>query len=236
MMSENAIEVLRTEDGSATLYIDALKETYHSKHGALSESLHVYIRNGLDLISKEKDTICILEVGFGTGLNALLTLQHRKPNTTIYYFTLEPYPLEPSLIESYYSVFHDKPDALDLLPTLLEEDNTQLRKITEGFYFKMIAKKLQDINQSDIEIPNIESGVDLIYYDAFAPSKQAEMWDFETLSIASELMNNNALLTTYCAQGQFKRNLKALGLQLEAPKGAHGKREMTLAYKRIIKN
>lgn len=235
-MSENAIEVLSTDDGSATLYMDALKETYHSKHGALSESLHVYIRNGLDLIAIEKDSICILEVGFGTGLNALLTLQYRRPNTTIYYFTLEPFPLESSLIESYYSAFKDKPQSLNFLPALLDKENTQLRKITDGFYFKMIPKKLQDLNHTDIEIPDIEHGVDLIYYDAFAPSKQAEMWDIETLSIAAELMHDNALLTTYCAQGQFKRNLKSMGLELEAPKGAHGKREMTVAYKRIIKN
>lgn len=221
------VRILKTEDGSSTLYLEGLQETYHSVHGALSESLYVYIKHGLDLVPGNLNHIRILEIGFGTGLNVLLTLDHAAANKTIDVYSIEPFPLDLALLNEYYQDFDKRPESFDLLPKLTGAIPGTLCEIKPGFNFCMIPKKVQQLSEHDTE------GVkfDLVYYDAFAPSRQPEMWSRETLEIVTNLMNAGALLTTYCAQGQFKRHLKDLGLIVENPPGANGKREMTTARK-----
>jgi tRNA U34 5-methylaminomethyl-2-thiouridine-forming methyltransferase MnmC len=232
MFNPDQIQIRATEDGSATLYNAELDETYHSVHGALGESLHVYIENGLKKIPAELKEVNILELGFGTGLNALLTLDHQPAELQINYFTLEPYPIPLSLMQAYYSRFSVKPASLPLLEHMCSEAAESLCTLRPGFRFKRIPKMLQNLQASDLS--GAEGNLHapgLIYYDAFAPSKQAGMWTIETLSRATDLMPAGGILSTYCAQGQFKRHLRTLGFQIESPPGAYGKRQMTVATK-----
>lgn len=216
------MKILETGDGSKTLYNETLRETYHSVHGALGESVHVYINNGLQVLQKKQSSIRILEIGFGTGLNALLTLDSQLKDCNIIYHSLEPFPPETQLLREYYAGFSAVPVSLPLLDALLGAES--LRSVRPGFDFCLHGKKLEDFNCSELDGP-----ADLVYYDAFAPSKQPELWNCQTLDRVKQCMKPGGLLVTYCAQGQFKRNLKALGFEVTSPPGAHGKREMTVA-------
>jgi tRNA U34 5-methylaminomethyl-2-thiouridine-forming methyltransferase MnmC len=219
------MQIIATSDGSNTLFHELLDETYHSIHGALGESLHVYINNGLKLISPQLKTINILEIGFGTGLNALLSIDHQAPNTKINYYSVEAFPLSEELLAKYYQGFLEKPKSLEALPKLIQARG--LQTINEHFEFKLIESKLEDLQVEKHNFPEF----DLVYFDAFAPSKQPEMWSFEILKKVSDLMADEGLFVTYCSQGQFKRNLKELGFEINCPPGPFGKREITVAKK-----
>lgn len=221
------VKILKTSDGSSTLYLEELQETYHSVHGALSESLHVYIKHGLDLLPQDLEHIRILEIGFGTGLNVLLTLDHIQVSKTIDFYSIEPYPLDQSLLDEYYKGFDQKPASLGLLSRLTGASAGSSQEIRPGFNFCLVNKKLQELGEQDAK------GIqfDLVYYDAFAPSRQPEMWSKEMLAIVTKRMKEGGILATYCAQGQFKRHLRELGLEVSNHPGANGKREMTTARK-----
>lgn len=232
MDTPDGLQIRKTEDGSATLYSPDLDETYHSVHGAMGESLHVYIDNGLKLLPPGLQTLNILEIGFGTGLNALLTLDHQPSALQINYFTLEPFPLPLNLMQAYYSHFSQKPESLPLLDMMCSDAAVSLCTLRPGFRFKRIPKMLQAIQANDLcDANGVLFAPALVYYDAFAPSKQAGMWSLKTLEKAAELMLPGGILSTYCAQGQFKRHLRALGFQIDSPPGAYGKRQMTVATK-----
>lgn len=225
-MSGANIEIKDTLDGSCTLFDPGLNETYHSLHGALSESLHVYIHNGIELQGiAEKPKVRILEIGFGTGLNLLLTLQHRLPQMEIEYLTIEPFPLDMELIDAYYANFKTSMPGLDKLKKLYSVNSDIWIEVENGFRFQLKKAKIQE---AEFEM---DWKADLVYFDAFAPSRQPEMWHYDVLAKVAGLMAGNSAITTYCAQGQFKRNLRLLGLNVENPKGANGKREMTVARK-----
>lgn len=225
MPSDDQLQIRSTSDGSATLYHASLNETYHSLNGAWSESLHVYIRNGLDHFAGKKNIVRILEIGFGTGVNALLTIAESTKFEKIVYHTLEPFPLSETQLDAYYQTFTIQiPEIRHLQPLLRQEPGNDL-SVSECFNFTWFNQTLQDF-----EGPANEP-YDLIYYDAFAPSVQPELWSEESLGKVHGLMAPGTCLTTYCAQGQFKRNLKAIGFEVSHPKGPHGKREMTNAFK-----
>jgi tRNA U34 5-methylaminomethyl-2-thiouridine-forming methyltransferase MnmC len=218
------IRIQATLDGSNTLFLPDLNETYHSLNGALSESKHVYIQNGLHLI--KTNPIHILEIGFGTGLNALLTMQHNSQKS-ILYSSIEPFPLEVELLNDYYSGFKLTPIDTTHLKSLCKA-SSDYTSINEYFQFRLFNETIQNLHLKEIFQTN---KVNLVYYDAFAPSRQAEMWDSQIFEKLYEVMDTNAILTTYCAQGQFKRTLKSIGFELHHPTGANGKREMTTAIK-----
>ena len=219
------MQIIATSDGSNTLFHEVLDETYHSVHGALGESLHVYINNGLKRVSPNLKTINILEIGFGTGLNALLSIDHQAPNTKINYYSIEAFPLSEELLNKYYQGFSEKPKSLDSLHKLIQTQGMQT--INEHFEFKLIESKLEDLQVEKHDFPSF----DLVYFDAFAPSKQPELWTLEILRTVTNLMAEEALFVTYCSQGQFKRNLKELGFEIDCPPGPFGKREITVAKK-----
>ena len=221
------VEVIQTTDGSSSLFVPELNETYHSTHGALTESNHVFIKNGLDYYIKtnQPDSIRILEIGFGTGLNALLTADFEEHNSTkIIYHTLEAYPLEEEIIKSLnYPQLVGKENSKELFQNIHQADWEVESPITANFSIQKMHTTLDGFQAKE--------KYDIIYFDAFAPSKQPEMWDLAVFEKLYSMMNANAILVTYCAQGQFKRNLKSVGFEVESLPGPPRKFEMVRATK-----
>jgi tRNA U34 5-methylaminomethyl-2-thiouridine-forming methyltransferase MnmC len=220
------VEIIVTSDGSHSILNRSLHETYHSRHGAVQESTHVFIKNGLDYLvaSRYAVEIRILEVGFGTGLNALLTLEqsaHRE--LRINYTALEPYPLGEKIWRELNYV-HGRDDLKEFFARLhsarWEVDET----ISSHFILHKTRRRLQDVL-----IPN--EHFHLIYFDAFAPNKQPEMWELQSLTKVVNAMTCGGALVTYCAKGQLKRDLRSLNLLVETLAGPPGKKEMVRAIK-----
>ncbi len=221
-MSE--IQVIKSDDGSHTLFVPSLNETYHSTHGAVQESRHVFVQAGLaHLVEQGKQDISILEIGFGTGLNALLSYEYLKahPEVSLAYHSLEAY-LVPQEIATQlnYPELADFEGAQPFFEAMHSAEWNQEIPLNEQFTLHKIHQKLEDWS-------GLNNQVDLVYFDAFAPSRQADMWTLEQLEKVKNQLKSGGVLVTYCANGQFKRNLKALGFELEMLDGPKGKREMT---------
>jgi len=223
------VELITTSDGSHSLLNSELNETYHSVHGAIQESIHVFIKNGLEYFQQKKHptNIRILEVGFGTGLNALLTLQRSLEDTgTILYESLEAFPIdqETASLLNYPKAlsFTDSEKYFVQLHQSVWDQEVELRS-----NFSLL-KRHAKLQKAEIG----EDKFDIIYFDAFAPSKQAELWELAILRKVERSMKLGAVFVTYCAKGQLKRDLKSLGLLVETLPGPPGKKEMVRAVKR----
>lgn len=224
MAGDLKYEIRTSGDGSNTIYLPELNETYHSTHGALNESQHVFINQGLDA-SSEVGRLSILEVGFGTGLNAFLTLKYSlEKGRDIYYESLEPFPVSPEIINqlNYKEIigFEESRVLWDKMHQVRWDHEYQL---ADSFTLHKQQLKLQHLDKEDT--------FDVVYYDAFAPGKQKEMWECDVLSIVHAALKYNGFLVTYCSSGQFKRNLKEVGFRVEVLSGPPGKREMVRAVK-----
>ena len=221
----SSIKILPTEDGSHTLQNEALNETYHSTHGAIQESKHIFIEAGLKEIAKSKNEISILEFGFGTGLNAYLTLlENNFLKKKITYTTLEAFPVQMEIAAqlNYPQLLLNK--ATDALFDLLHSCNWNKRiAINSDFSFLKINKKMEDFILTE--------KYDLIYFDAFSPQTQPELWTKEIFKKLCDTMNDEGILVTYSAKGEVKRNLKAAGFKVVGLPGPIGKREITRAIK-----
>jgi tRNA U34 5-methylaminomethyl-2-thiouridine-forming methyltransferase MnmC len=218
-------EIIVTKDGSHSLLNTDLNETYHSVHGALNESVHVFIKQGLEhfLASAATPEVKILEIGFGTGLNALLSLRFSgQADVNIEYTSLEAFPLDKNIWSR-----------LNYADTLsLQEDFNRLHRAPWGERTNISEKFVlvkQQTTLQQIALP--ESMYDVIYFDAFAPNKQPEMWTLEMLDKVAQAMKPCAVFVTYCAKGQLKRDLKSIGLIVETLPGPPGKKEMVRARK-----
>ncbi|MBS1625570.1 MAG: tRNA (5-methylaminomethyl-2-thiouridine)(34)-methyltransferase MnmD [Bacteroidetes bacterium] len=215
------MKLLLTEDGSHTIYSEQFDEIYHSRRGALTESQHVFIQNGLAAVPIH--TMDIFEVGFGTGLNALLTwIYAEQHDLKVMYTAVELYPISEgvlseinfaSLFPGHEDKFHklhnarwDSPDALDA--------RFSLHKIKGSLV--------------DSILP---AGQDLVYFDAFSPDKQPELWSAEIFHKVYEAMNPGGILVTYCSKGYVRRNMQEAGLRIEKLPGPPGKREMVRAHR-----
>lgn len=212
-------KLVKTDDGSDTLFVRELGEHYHSIHGAVQESIHIFINAGLHQC--DQSNLNIFEVGFGTGLNAYLTLlESIKTNQTVRYFTIEKYPLKADIWTNLN------------YPTIVPEGNPGLFrmihqakwneevKINGHFSILKLSADLLEIDYSTLPL------FDLIYFDAFSPEKQAELW---RTSIFIKLENHcakSAKLVTYCAKGAVRRSLIEAGFTPERIPGPPGKREM----------
>lgn len=221
------VKIIVTEDGSHSLYHTELNETYHSFHGAVQESRYVFLKEGLDFLlsSFDLDRIRVLEIGFGTGLNAILTSEWAVANEVrVEYTTLEPFPLKSEVFEAlnYHEFFEDKTVKerfLELHKAAWEQEFQQ----NEFFSILKSEAKLQDFKSDSL--------FDIVFFDAFAPSKQSEMWDLEVIEKTASLLDSNGAFVTYCAKGQLKRDLKAVGLTVETLPGPPGKKEMVRGVK-----
>ena len=214
------IELLQTEDGSHTLYVPSIDETYHSTHGAINESLHVFMRAGFEQTLKPE--LRVLEVGFGTGLNAYLTALASVTKMAVHYTSIEKYPLPEELWQSvnYPAMYGQDQTLFECLHTAPWNIET---KLTPTFYLHKI--------EGDFSCLLLQEQFDLIFYDAFSPEKQPELWSesiFEKLYTHTEI---SGILTTYCAKGAVRRAMQHAGYEVERIPGPAGKREMLRAIK-----
>jgi tRNA U34 5-methylaminomethyl-2-thiouridine-forming methyltransferase MnmC len=219
-MSDLKREIIVTKDGSHSLLVPELNEQYHSIHGAKQEADHVFLKMGLGFHFL-KD-LKVFEVGFGTGLNALLTWDYAARNSIhIEYHSIEKYPVAQAEYEvlNYGTILHKEEAYLQLHQASWEELNTM------DAHFSL--HKLEADLKSDV----LPKGFDVIYFDAFAPNKQANMWTEEIFRKMLEMLNEGGCLVTYCCQGHAKRAMKAAGFDIEKVPGPPGKREMLRAKK-----
>lgn len=223
------IEVRTTADGSPTLYVPALNEHYHSHHGAAQESRHVFIEAGLaPLLAAglgKEQPLRLLEVGLGTGLNALLTLEAVQPTgAALLYVAYETQPLPADLVAALAPQWAGN--------TLLSPGFQRLHELPWGQAGMLAPDFMLKKYACPIQAASLPAATyDLIYFDAFAPEKQPELWGediFYNLYLAAA---PGAVLVSYCAQGQFRRNLRAAGWLTEKLPGPPGKLEMTRARK-----
>ena len=230
-------QLITTQDGTHTLWVPELNETYHSTHGALQESKHVFIQQGLIhfLEAQPRSNIKMLEVGLGTGLNVLLTyLAWLKNPLQLAYTGLEPYPVPWAYIQRFnYVAQLTQGKHCPVTPQALQEIFEKIHQgaatsschLSDRFLLQKYAQPLEAFSTAS-------NTFDIVYFDAFAPSKQPSMWQFTLLQKVCQMMKNRGILVTYCAQGKLKRHLKALGMYVEVLPGPPGKRAMTRAQKR----
>lgn len=214
-MANIASEIMVTDDGSNTLFVPDINETYHSTHGAIQESMHIFIEQGLNVM--QKDSIRILEIGFGTGLNALLTALHADKQ--IEYITVEKYPIDQQLVQALnYPEQTGLPYARDLFEKLHQTRWEELIEIKPNFRMQKLKTNFCDFAPSE--------KFDLIYFDAFSPEKQPEMWEQKQFEKLFNACHPGAVIVTYCAKGAVRRNMQSAGFKVERLPGPPGKREI----------
>jgi tRNA U34 5-methylaminomethyl-2-thiouridine-forming methyltransferase MnmC len=219
-------EIIITQDGSHSVAIDQTNITYHSRYGAIQESQHVYIESGLKKLLNQKSCINIFEMGFGTGLNALLTLiSAEENNQKIYYETIDEHFLEDQLLEKLnYCEQLERPN---LRSTFIQLHNCEQGKeilINPFFSFKKINTNLEDYIFS--------RSFEIVFYDAFAPRAQPELWTEEIFTKLFAALDPNGFLVTYCSKGSVKRAMQAAGFAVEHLPGPPYKREILRAIKK----
>jgi tRNA U34 5-methylaminomethyl-2-thiouridine-forming methyltransferase MnmC len=216
-------EIITTADGSTSIHLLDWDETYHSKHGAIQEAYHVFIKNGLDLFRDYN--ISILEIGFGTGLNAFITfLETEKSNQKIDYVGIEAYPVaENELLKMNYVAQLNAADKEIYFNQMHDCDWENKIEITENFNItkrKQFFEQIKDQNQYD-----------LIYFDAFGYRVQPELWSTEIFQKMYNALKNNGVLVTYAARSVINKSMIEVGFSVEKLPGAPGKREMFRARK-----
>lgn len=216
-------EIVVTGDGSKTIHMPELNESYHSTHGALQEALHVFIANGLALVNGSK--INVFELGFGTGLNAILTYRYAQDKQIkIDYVGVEAFPVDPEMIKELdYISFLEENERAPYF-NMHVTDWGETTQMGDNMSFLKEDMKVEDysVNRNDF---------DIVFFDAFGPRTQGELWKPEILEKVGSLLKPGGILTTYCAQGQFRRDLKSVGFDVRKVPGPPGKREMTIAVK-----
>lgn len=224
MFDPQNLQIVVTADGSHSLRLPGMDETYHSTHGALTESRHVFINNGLQAwlaINKEASQVHILEYGFGTGLNALLTCLTNTPATIVYH-SLDKHRL-PAAITTRLN-YGTLLQAAEIFERLHAAPWNKAIEIRPGFILHKI--------DSDFAGYRHAGPCQVIYYDAFAPGKQPEVWQSSILQHCYEVLSPGGVWVSYSARGQLKRDLANVGFMVETLPGPPGKKEMTRGWKR----
>lgn len=218
-------EIIQTSDGSTTIHIPEWKESYHSKHGAIQEANHVFIKNGLSLF--EGRDIAIMEIGFGTGLNAFITfLESSKLKQDIDYVGVEAYPVSNEELAAMNYVAELGVSSQQSIFNLMHQSNWEEKCIIDGHFDLTKRKQFFD----DIVDENY---FDLIYFDAFGYHVQPDLWSTEIFRKMYSALKDNGVLVTYAARGVVKRSMIEVGFTVEKLAGPPGKREMFRATKKI---
>lgn len=215
-------EIVVTNDGSHTLRSESFAELYHSHHGAITESKQVFIESGLAYSQQQKQSnITLLEYGFGTGLNAALTWEWcDRAKVHLHYISLEKYPIQP-----------EEAELLNYGELLSFERFSELHSCPWGEEIALSEYFTLTKHATTFEDFHFDGGIDLIYYDAFAPNIQPQLWLNPHLEQVVSQLVHEGVLVTYCAKGSFKRALKSLGMTVQSLPGPPGKREITRAIK-----
>lgn len=217
-------KVIETADGSKTLFVPAMNEQYHSLNGALTESDYVFLEKGFR--HHPSQTPKVFEVGFGTGLNAMLTAQEaEKSKRPTYYTTIEKYPIKTEEIQclNYGNLL--SPRANEIFHTIHKADWETDVQISEFFILHKIKSDLKTCSFSN------NNFYDLVFFDAFGPDKQPEMWQDKVINKIFQLCSNGAIFVTYSAKGEIRRRLEASGFRMERLPGPPGKRQMLRGLK-----
>ena len=215
------IQTIKTKDGSVSLWNSELDETYHSRHGAWNEAIHVFVESGFKQLSGRKE-IKVLEVGFGTGLNCYLTALAHDADQRIFYCGLEAYPLgREFLCELNYA--DREGGERGLLEDIYLSDWELELEIRPNFLLKKVEEKLETFKPGE--------KFDLVYFDAFGPRAQPEMWEKSVFEKLYGLMSSQGVFVTYCAKGQVRRDLGSCGFDVERLEGPPGKRHMLRGIK-----
>ncbi|MBG6187451.1 tRNA (5-methylaminomethyl-2-thiouridine)(34)-methyltransferase MnmD [Flavobacterium sp. CAN_S2] len=216
-------EIIQTLDGSTTIHIAEWDECYHSKHGAIQEAQHVFIKNGLSLFPDR--IVSILEIGFGTGLNAFITfLESKKRNQSIDYVGVEAYPISADEILSmnYVEELHAVEQS-SIFDTMHQSNWEEKIILDDNFALTKRKQFFEEIND--------ENKFDLIYFDAFGYRVQPELWSTAIFEKMYKALKPNGVLVTYAARGVVKRSMIEVGFTVEKLAGPPGKREMFRATK-----
>ena len=222
MTQKSNIKHIVTRDGSSTLYAPDFDEHYHSLHGAIQESMYVFIEKGLRE-QKHLDEISILEMGFGTGLNALLTCIE-VPQKMVHYTSVELYPLDLDQVKLLnYANELTNSKAEDIFAEIHQTEWESFQAISETFHLKKIKAKFENFQTNE--------RFDVVYFDAFAPAAQPDLWSDEIMQRMYDFLNLGGIFTTYSAKGSVKRGLIKAGFEVEKLPGPPGKREMLRAKK-----
>jgi len=220
-------KLFQTQDGSHSIFSEQFGVSYHSKYGAIQETQHVFIDAALRFKALVQKDIAILDIGFGTGLNAYMTLlEATQRGLSIDYTGYEAFPI--SLAEAQLLNYPNLLSAADLSAQFLQLHEVawnEVIPINPNFRFQKCLQSFETIDA--------QAAYDIIYFDAFAPNAQPELWEAPLLTQMYQALKQGGVLVTYCAKGVVKRTLKSVGFQIESLKGPPGKREMTRATKGI---
>ena len=218
------LSIIKTSDGSNTIFNSEVGENYHSHHGALQESRHVFLKSGLQFFLDKNQTkqVSILEVGFGTGLNFLLSADYcSSENIQLNYTGIEAYPLITEIISH---TGYDEYVSPGLWREFIDHYQSALQnpiELNKNCRLQIADSKLMEFQ--------CDQKFDIIYFDAFAASYQPEMWDEAAIKHTLNFLKPGGVFVTYAITGNLKRSIKALGLKVEKAPGAPGKREMLRA-------
>jgi tRNA U34 5-methylaminomethyl-2-thiouridine-forming methyltransferase MnmC len=216
-------KIITTNDGSHSILVPELNEQYHSVHGAIQEAEHVFLKMGLDdFINQDRGFLNVFEVGFGTGLNALLSAEWAKANQqALNYTSIEKYPILKEEFEqlNYGDIIGQE----ELYQKINSSKWTEFVGISDKFNLRKL--------EMDLNEDFLPDGFDVIFFDAFAPNKQPKLWSVSVFEKIFKIMNEKAVLVTYCCQGQARRNMISAGFSVKKVQGPPGKREMLKAIK-----
>lgn len=219
------MQIINTSDGSHTIYLPEMNELYHSVNGAITESEYVYIDQGYRFFQGENPKV--FEVGFGTGLNCLLTvLQAEKDKRPTFYISIEKYPLEKNITSQLNFGQLISVEAQHIFEKIHDCNWNEVEPISKNFSLLKIKADLIDSNLTQIENCNI------IYFDAFGPDKQSEMWTPPIFNKISSLTADRGVLVTYSAKGEVRRGLATSGFEMERLPGPPGKIHMLRGIKK----
>ena len=217
-------KIIFTSDGSTSIHLEEWNESYHSKHGAIQEAYHVFIQNGLSLFKGK--SVSVLEIGFGTGLNALITLKESQIfGQTIDYVGVEAYPVSMDVANQMNYVTQLNSDLTTEFALFHSMEWEKKQVISDTFSLTKVQKKFQELDY--------QSQFDLIYFDVFGFRVQPELWSTAIFTLMFNALKKDGVLVTYACRTSIKNAMLESGFKVEKLPGAPGKREMLRAIKKL---